>query len=118
MRKVSRYGFLVGAQVDDAVGDHHVGDAVEKLHIVQVGENELGCLRHVCLGDRLLRPLDHVRSEIHAYRFAVRADFVGGKDNVDAGPTPEVHNCLARTKSGKSGRVAAATGEREGGFGD
>src|SRR5208283_6153454 len=80
-------GFLIGAQVDDAVGNYDVGEAVGKLHTPQAGDDELGRFRRVRLGCRLLRPLDHVRSEIHAYRLAARADLVGGKHYVDAGAT-------------------------------
>src|SRR5208283_459749 len=111
-------GFLIGAQVDDAVGNYDVGEAVGKLHTPQAGDDKLGRFRRVRLGCRLLRPLDHVRSEIHAYRLAARADLVGGKHYVDAGATSEVHDCLARSKIGESGWVTASSGEGEGALGD
>ena len=101
------YCVLIRAQVDDAVGSHHIREVVWKLCFVQVCGAEFDVpVLQACFSHRLLGPLEHLRRAIYSDYSSLRSDFVGSQDDVYPAPTAEIYNHVARLKVRETSRVA------------
>ena len=100
---------LVGAQIDDAVGDEHIRARVRQRRVLQRSLAELDrTIVQPGLRHRFFRPFDHLRREIDAEHLAAFADLARGQDHVDTAAATEIDHRLARLQVREADRVAAA----------
>src|SRR5690606_14921175 len=101
---------LVGAEVDDAVGDDDVDGRVRDGEMLDLAEAELDVggpdLLGVAAGER-----DHLGGHVNAVDAAGLADHLRGEEAVDAAAGAEVEDDLAAFERGDGGGVAAAEGD-------
>jgi hypothetical protein len=100
-------GVLVGAEIDDPVGDHDVGPGV--LHWQGLGEAgaELDEVQAESGGGRR-RLLQHLRGHVHADDAAGGPDLRGGEEGVEAGAGADVDDTVAGAERSQREEVGHA----------
>jgi hypothetical protein len=108
---------LVGRQVDDAVGDHHIDRLGGQGDGLDVALEEVDVGGGAGLGGVVAGQGEHLLGHVQPVGLAGRADPLGGQEHVDAAARPEVKDGLARGEVSHGGRVAAAQAGQQGGVG-
>ena len=99
------HGALVGAQVDDAVGDHDVGPAILDRQLLGETATELDVRQteHFARGSGLG---EHLVGHVDTDDVAVGADVVGGDEAVEASAGADIDDAFPGAQLAQRERVA------------
>jgi len=107
---LAEYLALVGREIDDAVGQDHVGGGLGHRQVLDLAEAELHLrvAALICIAARLG---DHLRRHVDADDVAVRSDGLGRQEAIQAAAGAQIQHRFADFQAGHGGRVAAADAE-------